>query len=138
MDGDPSKEDRIRLIGRLFINRSGRRSNLRSLLLIKCVQTCQNLSQICQNSRSEKSDIGQISRTTNNYQQSFTDYFTKPFSGISKSLKYVRGRSMSKFQFSECLATGLLMLTAHQESSPRLLAETTIPRVKLRDGWLAQ
>ena len=38
MDGDPSKEDRIRLIGRLFFKISGRRLNLRSLSHILLVQ----------------------------------------------------------------------------------------------------
>ena len=38
MDGDPSQEDRIRLIGRLFFQLAGRRLKLRSPFCIFVVQ----------------------------------------------------------------------------------------------------
>jgi surfactin synthase thioesterase subunit len=38
MDGDPSQEDRIRLIGRLFFQLGGRRLKLRSPFCILLVQ----------------------------------------------------------------------------------------------------
>ena len=38
MDGDPSQEDRIRLIGRLFFQLGGRRLKLRSPFCIYVVQ----------------------------------------------------------------------------------------------------
>jgi hypothetical protein len=38
MDGDPSQEDRIRLIGRLFFQLGGRRLKLRSPFCILVVQ----------------------------------------------------------------------------------------------------
>ena len=47
MDGDPSQEDRIRLIGRLFFNISGRGLNPRSLSYLELFSFMQNLGQIC-------------------------------------------------------------------------------------------
>ncbi len=43
MDGDPSQEDRIRLIGRLFFQLGGRRLKLRSLSCLKVFSFMQDL-----------------------------------------------------------------------------------------------
>ena len=43
MDGDPSQEDRIRLIGRLFFQLGGRRLKLRSLSCSKVFSFMQDL-----------------------------------------------------------------------------------------------
>jgi len=47
MDGDPSQEDRIRLIGRLFFFTCARRLILRSFAYAKVFSFMQNLGQIC-------------------------------------------------------------------------------------------
>ena len=47
MDGDPSQEDRIRLIGRLFLTISGRGPNPRSLSYLEVFSFMQNFGQIC-------------------------------------------------------------------------------------------
>ncbi len=47
MDGDPSQEDRIRLIGRLFFLTCARRLILRSFAYAKVFSFMQNLGQIC-------------------------------------------------------------------------------------------
>ena len=47
MDGDPSQEDRIRLIGRLFFIFSMRDVNLRSVAYVKVFSFMQDLGQIC-------------------------------------------------------------------------------------------
>ncbi len=47
MDGDPSQEDRIRLIGRLFFLFSIREVNLCSIANANVFSFMQNLGQIC-------------------------------------------------------------------------------------------